>query len=154
MSEQPITSISAANARIAALRAERDHHKLLADNAVKEAQRRDQKWMDGIIESCGQTINFDPLDPSVFKTFVPTLRQFVEDLRAERDVLRERLAAAVEALTGLVGLYWANKGNRGRRAPHPKEFIICHTYGGKIPKQWWDADAAIAAAEGRGEVTP
>ncbi len=50
----------------------------------------------------------------------------------------------VEALEGLIGRYWRNKGSNGT-FPHPGEFIACITPIG-IPEHWQQADRAIANA--------
>ncbi len=70
------------------------------DAAVKESNRRDQKWMDGIRAECGTDICFDPLEP-FRKPSPPTLGEFVNGLRAELSAARadvERLAAEFERL--------------------------------------------------------
>lgn len=49
------------------------------DDDVREASRRDEKWMIGINEACGQKINFDPIGNG----FDATLEDFIKSLRAQ-----------------------------------------------------------------------
>lgn len=67
------TALAAAQQRCGELEYERDQ-------AVKEANRRDAKWMEGIQEICGTSINFYPLGEP--RSPHPTLDEFIQSLRA------------------------------------------------------------------------
>lgn len=51
------------------------------DAAVREAARRDQKWMEGINQIAGMELEYDPLGREPGKPWRPTLEEFVDDLR-------------------------------------------------------------------------
>lgn len=63
---------------IRALRAELERAEHDRDMAVREAARRDQKWMDGLRASTGVDLTFDP--PALWD-FRPTLDDWVRRVR-------------------------------------------------------------------------
>lgn len=71
------------------LRAERDL-------AVKEANRRDEKWKQGIQEECGVKLAFDIPHQEQRE---PTLGEFIRKLRTERDELKTLLVYKDETAT-------------------------------------------------------
>jgi hypothetical protein len=53
------------------------------DACCDESVRRDDKWVDGIEEACGQKLNFHPGLKNNAREHLPTLDQFIADLRAQ-----------------------------------------------------------------------
>jgi len=64
------------------------------DLAIREANRRDAKWMEGINEVCGQKLNYDTIGDQVS----PGLDDFLKTLRSERDTALADRAAMQEAI--------------------------------------------------------
>lgn len=65
------------------------------DRLAVELARRDEKWKAGILQCCGRDINFDALEPVAG---VPTLDQFVRQLRQDRDTLAREVAGWKRAI--------------------------------------------------------
>lgn len=75
------------------------------DEAIHEASRRDQKWMDGIDEICGWKLSYkhDPSDSSAY-----TLQDFINQLRTANIVDQWSLKASDEMAKAV--LYLIDEG--------------------------------------------
>lgn len=81
-------------ARVGELEEEAKRREQMLADVVKESNRRDQKWMDGIDEVVGQKLHYDLGIPCASKT----LGDLVKGLHSERDNWKQAHADAFRAL--------------------------------------------------------
>lgn len=77
------------------------------DDAVREAARRDRKWMEGLNQIAGMELEYDPLGREPGKPWKPTLEEYVDDLKRQAAP-----AAQTEPCSVREGV-WTHRGTCG-----------------------------------------
>lgn len=96
------TLLKAAQAEILRLVADRNLWRAKEDEARRNANNRDRKWMEGIESVCGCKIDFMPPMREISMTpQPPSLDEFIRGLKAERDHLRQSVKDRNSAITNL-----------------------------------------------------